>query len=213
MSRVEMARKEFHGVKKHQLRSIARIALCEGGKRVESVLGRGLMPDSRFKVFETNQEPQIVAVRVSLDREIGLTLDRNRDFVTLPNVDQVVAVVPAADGSDAAEVLSLDPAVLIRAGEYALQRKTSRKSDIRYKVPIFISVDDPEATGAGLTLRQLAQWSKLIPLDQARAVARGPGSVGELLERTRSELALRLGLDPGEVSLNVEIKPGTKKET
>ncbi len=198
-------------IRKSLLREVGRYGLEGPGIEVVEVPGRGVVPGARLKVLEANRPPRTVAVRVSLDQQIGFTRHPDGEWVTLPRVDQVVIVFPAADGSDMAEVLSFDPDVLISASEIALQAEKARKPNFSYKAPVFLTIDDEAEPPSGL--RAHAQWIKLIPLDLVRRPkSNKPESLKQFLERARREAAALLDLDVSEIQFRLEISERPKAD-
>ena len=195
-------------IRKSLFRDVGRCALEGPGIEVVEVPGRGIVPGARLKVLEANRPPRTVAVRVSLDQQIGFTRHPDGEWVTLPRVDQVVIVFPAADGSDMAEVLSFNPEVLIAASEIALEIEKASKPSFSYKAPVFVTIDD--ATDDALVppsgLRAQAEWIKLIPMDSVRKPKNNNReSIKQFLKRARGEAAAILELDVSQVYLRLEI--------
>jgi hypothetical protein len=139
---------------------------------------------------------------------VGLTRHPNDKWVTVPNVDEVVFAVPALDGSDAAEVLSYSPDVLVDAFDRALEVQKGRNKALSHKAPIFIALDesaDGDLVASGL--RSKAQWTTVIPMGSIRrlAAARGESFV-EFRQRVHREFAQLQGLDVHEVDVEFIIK-------
>src|SRR2546430_13560532 len=107
-------------IKKSLFRDAARRVLEDLGLTVEEVPGRGTVPGSRLRASRANQSPWLIAVRSSVDREIAF-IRSSTGSIAVPKVQQVVCAIPAADGSDSAEVLSFDPAVLSNAASRVLR--------------------------------------------------------------------------------------------
>jgi hypothetical protein len=198
-------------VKKSLLREAARQVLEEAGKIVKEEPGRGFIPGSRVTISEPGKDSLLATIRVSLDREVGLTRHPDGSWVTVPNVDEVIFVVPTADGSDLAEVLSFLPSVVIEAFDHALARLKLQNPALSHKAPVFVALDD--ATGGspsspGRPLKERAEWSEKISLDSVRRSKTSQReSLREFRERVHREFARLQGLDVSEVGVEFTIKP------
>jgi hypothetical protein len=202
-----MSEPSLRKVKKSLLREVGRQALEGPGKTIEEEPGRGFVPGSRLRISEPGKGSRLATIRVSLDREVGLTRHPDGSWVTVPNVDEVIFVVPTADGSDSAEVLSFLPSVVIDAFDHALD---SQNPGLSYKAPVFVALDDATGGGAataGSALKSKAQWSKVIPLDSVRSKTSQRESIREFRERVHREFAKLQGLDVSDVAVEFTIKP------
>ena len=166
--------------------------------RVELINGPGIVPGARLRTLHGTEERR-VAVRISLDREVGLTRHPDGRWVTIPSVDQVLVVVPAADDASMAEVLSFDPDTLIDAFNTALAAVGKNKAKLSHKAPIFIALDEPSRArhseaNAGLAAK--AQWRELVSVP--RHTSQTASRIG-FVDRVRREFAEMMGVDVADV--------------
>jgi hypothetical protein len=120
-------------ITKTQLRECARAALEQRRGYVVTVdKGQGFVPGARLTAIRGGKEIK-VAVRTSLDREIGFMRDRQGNWRTIPKVDLVVVAVPADDKVGkrpsvevSVEVFGFDPKVLKREFDAALAAQRER---------------------------------------------------------------------------------------
>jgi hypothetical protein len=196
-------------MRKRDLRRCAQFVLERHGYEVETVTSAGVLPGARLRARMGAAE-RTIAVRTSLDREVGLTRQPDGTWTTISKVDEVLIVVPANDPPDAAEVFAFAPAVLIEAFNAVLAARTEDKGELACKVPIFVSLDtpvrgtfDPVAVG----LREKAEWRTVVPLASVRErEGTDRGSTMALLERVKREYADLQGVDVGCVSVEFRIK-------
>ena len=152
-------------LRKSLLRECARLALEQRGFTVEPVRGSGIVPGTRLRAKDGSLTRN-VAVRTSLDREVGLTRNSDGTWSTIPQMDEVLVAVPCADDRGSAEILSFDPGVLIRAFNAALTARQGENPDFKLKSPIFIALDEVVHGGDASepALKAMSQWSALVPL-------------------------------------------------
>ena len=93
-------------IRKRHLRGCARVALERMGHRVELKAGAGIVPGARLHAFH-GSEAREIAVRTSLDREVGFTRHPDGRWITIPTVDEIVVAVPSAEDPSSAEVFEL----------------------------------------------------------------------------------------------------------
>jgi len=176
----------------------------ELGGRVELSPGPGIVPGSRLQAGDRK-----IAVRTSLDREIGLTRDLAGSWTTIPRVDEVIVAVPAAEDPLSAEVMSFLPEVLIEAFDAALAAQEECGAKLSPKAPVFMALDEVERgrlRGVSSGLKAKARWIKPIrmasvplPKDAQRE------SVRDFKHRVRREFAELVGLDVKEVDVQLMI--------
>jgi hypothetical protein len=193
--------------KKAELRLCAQRALEKRGCRVEVVRTLGVVPGGRLRIIG-KAGVQRVAVRTSLEREVGLTRQPDGRWTTIPNVDQVIIVVPSADEPDAAEVFSFAPTVLMEAFDVALAARTPANRTLGYKAPIFVALDRPSRgtlRPASVGLKDRAEWREVVSLV---AVRRGSEreTTGQFIERVKREYAELHGVDVDNVSVEFRIR-------
>jgi hypothetical protein len=195
-------------LRKSVLRECARLALEQRGFRLEAVLGPGVVPGSRLRA-STQSGPREIAVRSSTDREIGLVRRPDGRWATIPRMDEVIVVAPAAENPNVAEVLSFAPEIIVRTFDRALAVRQTEKPDLSLKAPIFVALDAPIR---GLdqemfpALKAQAQWQMMIPLAAVPPHRRSPrATAAGLLERFKQELADLHGVDVSKVTVEIHI--------
>jgi len=137
---------------------------------------------------------------------VGLTRHPDGRWMTIPNVDEVVIVVPSAEDPGSAEVLGFDPEVLIRVFDEVLAGRKKRSPDISYKAPIFVALDKRSHSGAGAAsgLKEKAQWQALVPYASVRSPDRSKAGLG-FIERVKREFAELIGVDVSKVVVEFRI--------
>jgi hypothetical protein len=195
-------------LRKSQLRECARIALEQRGFRVELIGGAGILPGARLRAIKGSEERDI-AVRTSLDREVGLTRHLDGRWATIPRMDEVIVVVPSADASDSAEVLSFAPDAIIQAFDATLAIRQKQNPDFSRKSPIFLALDEVSggrSGDVGSGLKAKAQWQTLVPLAAVpwQRLSQTGSAVG-FIERVRQEFAELHGVDVNKVAVEFRI--------
>jgi hypothetical protein len=164
-------------LRKRQLRESARIVLERRGLRVELKPGAGIVPGARLRTFLGSDERQ-VAVRTSLDREVGFTRHPDGRWITITKVDEIVVAVPSEDDPNSAEVLSFNREALTQACDAALAAQLKETPGFSPKAPLFIALDPPKrqapnkrqlsstrrSSNVFWNLKEKAIWNTLIPL-------------------------------------------------
>jgi hypothetical protein len=203
-------------LKRSQLRECARLALERRGFSVEPIRGSGILPGARLRA-KKGAVTRNIAVRTSLDREVGLTRKSDGDWSTIPRMDEVLVAVPSDDERSSVEILSFAPKVLIRAFDKALKVRQGENPDFKLKSPIFIALDEVVHGGAASeqALKAMSQWSSLVPLTAvsrphvSEAVSRPHvsenESESEFFDRVRQEFAERHGFDPSKVRVEFSV--------
>ena len=195
-------------IRKSSLRDCARLALEQRGYTVESARGSGIIPGARLRA-ETNHAKRSIAVRTSLDREVGLTRNSDGSWATIPRVDEVLIAVPSLDDPGLAEILSFAPDVLIRAFDAALRARQSENPDFKLKSPIFIGLDDvthDRIPSLEPALKTKSQWRMSIPLASTSVLGQPRNeSENEFFDRVRREFAERHGFDPSKVRVEFSV--------
>ena len=152
-------------LKRSQLRECARLALEQRGFSVQPISGSGILPGARLRA-KKGAVTRNIAVRTSLDREVGLTRNSDGDWSTIPRMDEVLVAVPSVGERGSAEILSFAPKVLIHAFDQALKARQSENRDFKLKSPIFIALDEVVRgdDASERALKAMSQWSSLVPL-------------------------------------------------
>jgi hypothetical protein len=195
-------------LKKAQLRDCGRFALEQRGFRVELKNGPGIVPGARLLAMK-GSELRRVAVRTSLDREVGLTRHPDGSWLTLPNVDEVVVVVPSLDDPNAAEVFGFERDAIKAAFDRALAAQKVADSWFSPKAPVFIALDEkPRRKLAAHTsgLKMKAQWQAEIPLASVPPrTGSASDSVLGFVERVKQDFAQLNGVDVSKVAVEFRI--------
>src|ERR1051326_812196 len=192
-------------LRKSQLRGCAQAALKKRFFRVEEKCSRGVVPGARLLAYTSAEaEPLEIAVRTSLDREIGLTRHPNGRWATIPKMNEVVVAVPSASDATQAEVLGFDPKVLVKAFDAALAQRAGLNKELSPKAPIFITLDmprNPKGRGAVSGLIDKANWRELVPICSTQ----GGGQTESFVDRVKREFAALNGVDVTKVSVEFRI--------
>jgi hypothetical protein len=190
-------------IRKRHLRECARVALEGRGLRVEMKTGAGIVPGARLRTFH-GSEAREIAVRTSLDREVGFNRHPDGRWITIPTVDEIVVAVPSTEDPSSAEVLSFDREVVIDACNAALSAQKRQYPELSHKAPIFIALDTSDKgrsskVASGLTAK--AKWRISIPLGTVRTPR-----VESFIERVKREFADLNGVDVSRVVVEFTIK-------
>jgi hypothetical protein len=193
--------------RKRHLRECARLALEGRGIQAEVKPGPGIVPGARLLTMAGSEERE-VAVRTSLDREVGLTRHPDGRWMTIPNVDEVVVAVPSAEEPDSAEVLCFDSDVMIEAFDAALAARMKQDSKLSHKAPIFIALDH-SAKGSSPNLQSglktKSKWRTLIPLSAVSMPSLARPSAEGFIDRVKREFAELNGVDVSKVVVEFRI--------
>jgi hypothetical protein len=195
-------------IRKRHLRECARLALERGGLRVELKAGAGIVPGARLRAFQ-GSDAREVAVRTSLDREVGFNRHPDGRWITLPSVDEIVVAVPSAEEPSSAEVLSFDRDVVIDACNAALAAQKKEYPELSYKAPIFIALDTSDknrSSDVASGLKEKAKWRVSIPLAAVRTQKSTSAPRAEsFIERVKREFADLNGVDVSKVMVEFRI--------
>jgi hypothetical protein len=176
--------------------------------RVELQPGAGIVPGARLRAFIGSDVHQ-VAVRTSLDREVGFTRHPDGGWMTITKVDEIIVAVPAADDPNSAEVFSFDRKVLINACDAALTAQRKKHPKFSPKAPIFIGLDPPRPkprsqhppSDVFSDLRAKAKWITVVPLTAAPMLEKPE----PFIERVKKEFAALNGVDVSRVAVEFKI--------
>jgi hypothetical protein len=184
---------------KSLLRACARAALEQRrGYLVEIDKGRGFVPGARLTAIKGGKKLK-VAVRTSLDREVGFLRDPDGNWKTILKVALVVVAVPMPGDPGSAEVFGFEPKVLKREFDAALAAQLKRYPDLSPKAPIFVSLDN--ASGKAISeLKFKKKWKEVLPLNSVSREA--PVS---FVERVKREFAELMGVDVSKVTIDFHI--------
>jgi hypothetical protein len=189
-------------ISKAALRECGRLALERRGYNVEVVSGPGILPGARLQASQ-GRTKRAVAVRTSLDRELGLARHLDGRWVTIPKMDMVIAVVPSAENKRLCEVFCFEARVLEGAFDDALKTILKRSPKLSLKAPIFIALDDLDGPRPGVMsgLKSKARWRISMPIASATRTKTKQG----FLERVMREFAEMNGVDISKVTVELRI--------
>jgi hypothetical protein len=195
-------------IRKRHLRDCAWVALEGRGLRVELKSGAGIVPGARLRTFD-GAKAREVAVRTSLDREIGFTRHPDGRWTTISTVDEIVVAVPSAEEPSAAEVLSFDREVVIDACNAALAARKNEFPGLSHKAPIFIALDTSDkgpSPDVASGLKAKAKWRTSVSLAAVRARKSTSATPAEsFIERVKREFAELNGVDVSKVVVEFRI--------
>jgi hypothetical protein len=196
-------------VRKQHLRECARLALDTKGLRVEVKAGAGIIPGARLLIFDGSGDEREVAVRASLDGEVGFARHLDGSWMTIPNVDEIVVATPSAEESGSAEVLCFDRDVMIEAFDAALAERMVEYPKFSQKAPVFIALDgaDKSKLPHGRSgLKAKAKWQAVIPLSDVTNGRTSSRSGSEsFIDRVKREFAAMNGVDVSKVVIELKI--------
>jgi hypothetical protein len=197
-------------ITKEILRKSARLALEQEGYETDLAPGPGIVPGAQLNARKDGQI-LLVAVRTSLDREVGLLRTDNGKWRTIPKVDLVAVAVPAKDDQAAVEVLVFHKDVFIEFVNATVKIvEKDNKNRARFKAPIFIALDDSKKTRtreAREGLGSKAFLPAIIPLThpalhKARLASQDSHA---FIERAKREIAEYFGVDASNVKLRIDM--------
>jgi hypothetical protein len=194
-------------IRKRHFRECARIALEGRGLRVELKAGAGIVPGARLRTFR-GSEAREVAVRTSLDREVGFTRHPDGSWVTIPAVDEIVVAVPSAEEPGSAEVLCFDREVMIDTCNAALAARKKEYPQLSHKAPIFIALDtsnEGHPPNDPSSLKAKAKWRTSVPLATGRTRNRASLRAESFIEQVKREFAELNGVDVSKVVVEFRI--------
>jgi hypothetical protein len=119
-----------------------------------------------------NEEKIYFAVKASKERVLSFTRQSDELWRTLHAVDQVLAVVPAANDSGDVEVMAFERVPLVAAFDRAWKALQKEKRPLSFKIPVFIPLDEVARKNVGHNvgnLKALAIWSVRLTPEQIRA--------------------------------------------
>jgi hypothetical protein len=148
-------------LKSSLLRKAARSVLVDRGFEVRVKPGQGYLPGSRV-VAEKDGKKTDVAVKASRDRVLSFTRQSNDLWRTLHAVDLVLAIVPAENNTECAEVLAFKSNALIAAFNRAWKALEKKERPLSFKIPVFIPLDAVARKNVGHdigNLKELKIWS------------------------------------------------------
>lgn len=191
-------------LRKAHLRKCAPVALGRHGFTTRPKTGPGIMPNARLWASNGAREYE-VAVRTSLDREVGLTRHPSGEWA-LPEVHRIVVSVPATDDAGSADVYMFDPDVLTAWFDIALADLEKRNSRPSYKSPIFVPLDDRRKRSEIIPgLKAKAEWHEIVPLTSMSAPGDSTESVTDFASRVKREFADQFRADINKVFVDIRI--------
>jgi hypothetical protein len=192
-------------LKRAEMRVFGAQTLESRGFTIEEVRKPGVAPGARLKISNALGE-HLVTVRTARSRKIGLLRTESGKWRTIPDVDEVVVVVPADPSGKSVEILGFDPGDIVTAfDEAALHQKGLPGS------PVFVFLDQLESKAGRMAsgLSKKAKWREVIKLDAALIESLKERNVSESLfkklERIKREFAKFNGLDESKVQIDIRV--------
>ena len=148
-------------LKSSLLRKAARSVLVDRGFEVRVNPGQGYLPGSRV-VAEKDGKTIDVAVKASGERVLSFTRQSNDLWRTLHAVDLVLAIVPAENKTEGAEVLAFKRNRLVAAFDRAWKSLQKKERPLSFKIPVFIPLDAVARKNVDHdvgNLKELSIWS------------------------------------------------------
>jgi hypothetical protein len=193
--------------RKSHLRLCAQVALRKRGFSVTVKGGAGIVSGARLLLTKDKEEKE-VAVRTSLDREVGCTRRPDGNWTTISRVDEIIVAVPSAEEPNFAEIFCFESSVMTKALEAELKHQLRGRPHLSHKAPIFLPLDDRRDGKDRLVagLKGKAIWHDLVPLASVPP-PRGAQveSTGEFIERVKLEFAQLNKVEPERVSVEFRI--------
>ncbi len=191
---------------KQDLRECGRLAIEKRPgppPHIEEVRGPGIVPGARLRVTNGSNE-RIVAIRTSWDRNVGFARRPDGRWVTMPNVDEVLIVLPSAQEPDLAEVFWFGSHTLIEAFDAALVVRKAEGPDLSPTAPIFVALDGESDVTAGL--KSKAKSRVTISRSELLTRRRADRATEEsFIDRVKREFAEMNGVDVSKVVLEIKI--------
>jgi hypothetical protein len=186
------------------LRAAAKRAVENRLGSVDITKGPGIVEGARLRT----KKGLTIAIRTSLEREVGLMWHPSGHWRTITKVDLVVVAVPSVDDKEAAEVLAFDPEVMIKVFDAAVAKRRKGNSDF-YKAPTFVALDDKpqkRSTSSLAGLKAKAKWKTTVRIDETmtRKSSRSE-TTGDFVERVKREFAELSGVDITKVVVEFRI--------
>jgi hypothetical protein len=197
------------GLRRRDLRGVGAFVLRKRGYKVDIKSGPRMVPGSQLSATKGAKTIDL-AVRTSLSRNMKLNRNAEGGWRTIPNVDEVLAVVPAKDNPEKVEVLRFDAAAVLKVFDATLAAQKKRGLISSLEAPVMVPLDDghpPDSAMPVPGLKGYAKWSKEFflsdVLDHVPEAERQAGP----LDRLRREFAKLMGIDVGRVVVELRVLP------
>jgi hypothetical protein len=193
-----------------RLRACARAALEQRGFLVEPIAGAGIVPGVQLRATKGSDRFD-VAVRTSLNRDVGLVRSSDGLWRTIPSVGEVLVVAPSVDDPALAEVFGFNPKTLMKIFDAALAAQLKRMPKLSLKAPVFVSLDKKERgkerpqdrVSLISGLKTEAQWTLVLPIPSVAPFEHPlSGADTGFIERVKREFAQLNGVDVSKVRVN-----------
>jgi hypothetical protein len=169
--------------------------------------GQGYLPGARLIVVKGGKEHNVV-VKASQERALSFTRQSNTRWRSLHAADLVVAVIPAENDRDEADVLAFEKKLLERAFNRAWKALENANRPIGFNIPIFIPIDEISRKNVGhdvSNLKKLADWS--VHLTAEELELRSSNSEESYVEQFRRRFAAENGVDVSQVMISIVGRP------
>ena len=185
-------------------RSCAPVVLKVEGYEVETDLRAGGIPPMRLMAKIEGRAVSMV-IRTSLTRKLKGNRDAHGKWRTIPNCDEVLAIVPAYGDPGSIEALRFDSEKVIGALDADLKALEERGSRIPLEQPVVLPLDGKRLSRSETVtpgLKRIAKWSKEFTLSALLQTA--PNSPqNQSIERMKREFAALNGVDESQVVVDI----------
>jgi hypothetical protein len=194
-------------VKNALFRIVGQAVLKDRGYAVRDKGGRGYLPGARVVAAQGGKEIQ-VAVKASQERAISFTKQSNGQWRTLRSVDLVVAVVPAAQNPDEAEVFFFEKNKLVRPFDQAWNQLKRANRPVGFNTPVFIPIDKISRKNVGHDVSNLKKLADRPVRLTAEELSTYRASIEEgYVDQFRRRFAAENGVDVSQVMISIVGRP------
>jgi hypothetical protein len=184
-------------------RQVGRSVLMDQGYDVRLKPGQGYLPGSRVILAKAGEETD-AAIKASQQRALSFTRKSNTRWRTLDSVDVVIAVVPAEENQDEAEVFAFDSKKLVRIFNRAWKALESAKRPVGFNMPVFVPIDKVSRKNVGHDVGNLKEhkiWS--IPLTSEELAKRSSSGEESYVDQFRRRFAAENGINVSQVMISI----------
>jgi hypothetical protein len=188
-------------------RQVARSVLMDQGYDVRLKPGQGYLPGSRVILAKAGEKKE-AAIKASQQRALSFTRQSNTRWRTLHSVDLVIAVVPAEENQDEAEVFMFDSKKLVRIFNRAWKALESAKRPVGFNMPVFVPIDEVSRKNVGHDVANLKKhkiWS--IPLTSEELAKRSSSDEESYVDQFRRRFAADNGVNVSQVMISIVGQP------
>jgi hypothetical protein len=190
-------------MKNSHYRIVGRTVLMDRGYDVRIEPGQGYLPGARVIAVKGGEETNVV-VKASQERALNFTRQSETRIRSLHWANLVVAVFPAENDRDEADVFGWEKKPLERAFNRAWKSLKNAKRPIGFNIPIFIPIDEVSRKNVGHDVRNLkkhAAWS--VHLTAEELAARSSRKEESYVDQFRRRFAAENGVDISQVMISI----------